>query len=55
MTENHLKDWPEDFAEENGKYLNQCLNCKSSFYGHKRRMICKECEQGIILQQKTGS
>lgn len=36
-------DWPEDFAHENGNYMNTCVHCRSLFYGHKRRASCKVC------------
>lgn len=38
-----LKDWTEDFLLENGIYTCKCVKCKSSFTGHKRRYICREC------------
>jgi hypothetical protein len=39
-----------DFAEEmmfheNGCYQHICILCKLLFYGHKRRMICKACQE----------
>lgn len=37
------RDWVEDFNEENGKYYNNCHFCEKVFIGHKRRVICKEC------------
>jgi len=37
------RDWPEDFDHENGKYQNRCMECKQTFMGHKRRVICKKC------------
>ncbi len=36
-------DWSEDFSHENGRYLNTCHVCGSSFMGHKRRVTCKLC------------
>lgn len=36
-------DWPEDFQHENGMYLCNCSDCKSVFFGHKRRVTCKVC------------
>jgi len=38
------RDWPEDFADENGKYQCQCIYCAEYFFGHKRRFICKLCD-----------
>ena len=37
------KDWPEDFAHENGEYYCRCYVCNETFTGYKRRVICKEC------------
>lgn len=34
-------DWPEDSAHENGDYENECAICGATFFGHKRRVICK--------------
>ena len=39
------RDWPEDFAHENGNYLCLCCLCKETFAGHKRRIVCKLCDQ----------
>jgi len=36
--------WPEDYADENGKYLNQCVTCNEHFMGHRRRNVCKLCD-----------
>ena len=37
-------DWPEDSADENGNYQNECVQCKCKFIGHKRRHVCKVCD-----------
>ena len=37
------KNWTEDFTHENGQYSCWCSRCRSSFIGHKRRILCKEC------------
>lgn len=37
------KDWTEDFTHENGDYFNQCCECKETFRGHKRRVVCRKC------------
>lgn len=37
------RDWPEDFAHENGNYLCRCVGCHETFHGHKRRYICHVC------------
>lgn len=36
-------DWTEDSPHENGNYQCQCVTCKQSFIGHKRRVQCKLC------------
>jgi len=38
------KDYSEDFKLENGNYNCHCVECGKIFVGHKRRVICKECE-----------
>lgn len=45
------RDWPEDFAHENGRYLCGCLSCGNRFYGYKRRMCCKVCATAIQATQ----
>ena len=37
------KSWTEDFFQENGSYLCNCMVCKEQFMGHKRRVVCKVC------------
>ena len=41
------RDWPEDFAHENGQYLGWCEVCGHHFYGHKRRLTCKLCAKPV--------
>ena len=36
-------NWPEDASHENGDYECRCVTCEQTFYGHKRRVICKVC------------
>ena len=36
-------DWTEDFGHENGNYECVCLACNRTFYGHKRRTVCRQC------------
>lgn len=36
-------NWEEDYAHENGNYINTCIECKMPFKGHKRRVVCKVC------------
>lgn len=38
------RDWVEDFSHENGNYINKCIKCEKTFFGHKRRVICKKCK-----------
>ena len=38
------KDWVEDFIDENGLYQNRCIFCKTIFYGHKNRVVCRLCK-----------
>ncbi len=47
-------DWPEDFGHENGAYMNVCVECKVTFIGYKRRLLCKVCvlKQGPVLGPK---
>lgn len=35
---------------DNGSYCHTCVVCFQPFIGHKRRVVCKQCEQwrGII-------
>jgi hypothetical protein len=42
-------DFVQDFAKENGNYDNVCDKCASHFIGHKRRIFCKKCQDGIDL------
>lgn len=37
------RNYPEDFAHENGNYLLRCYSCGEHFLGHKRRFTCKLC------------
>jgi hypothetical protein len=48
------RDWPEDFPHENGQYMNTCHVCKNTFIGHKRRVVCKVCNNGFIRAQKEA-
>ncbi len=38
-------DWPEDWIHENGNYMRNCIHCATRFFGHKRRVTCKQCAQ----------
>jgi len=48
------RDWPEDFPHENGQYMNTCHVCKNTFIGHKRRAVCKVCNNGFIRAQQEA-
>ena len=37
-------DWPEDFADDNGRYEHECFQCHTQFVGHKHRLVCHVCE-----------
>jgi hypothetical protein len=39
------RNWTEDFEDENGQYINKCVQCGHYFLGHKRRVVCKKCSQ----------
>lgn len=47
-------DWTEDFGHENGNYINTCIECKTMFKGHKRRVICRTCNDAPIDWQKLS-
>jgi hypothetical protein len=42
---NSNRNWTEDYTHENGKYVNFCTICGEPFMGHKRRVVCKECDR----------
>ena len=45
--EEETKDWTEDFAYENGNYRCLCAYCGEYFIGHKRRVMCKQCDKDM--------
>ena len=47
---NHPGDWTKDRDHENGCYLNRCIECKTIFIGHKRRVICYLCANETTIQ-----
>ena len=47
------RDWPEDFALENGNYMCQCMECRRSFAGYKRRVVCRECWTDHLAKMRT--
>ena len=48
------RDWPEDFALENGNYQNICCDCSLPFVGHKRRVQCKACASPECLEKERN-
>lgn len=46
-TTHEERSFPEDGTYENGCYYNNCVNCGRMFTGHKRRVICKVCDDGL--------
>jgi hypothetical protein len=38
------RSFPEDYHLENGQYQCNCIFCGKLFYGHKRRVTCKKCQ-----------
>lgn len=43
-SENPEGDWPEDFADDNGRYMHICKVCGNRFVGYKRRPpMCRVC------------
>lgn len=47
---NRESDWVEDFAGENGNYMNTCKYCGNQFIGHKLRRVCLICaiDKGFV-------
>ena len=43
-------DWPEDYTGENGTYSCMCAECKTQFFGHKRRVVCKVCAERKVKE-----
>lgn len=46
------RDWREDFTHENGNYECSCCLCGGSFTGHKRRVVCKLCNDYPEIRQQ---
>lgn len=44
---NFLKDWTDDSTLGISNCI--CCICKEKFSGYKRRVICKECSNKLIL------
>lgn len=45
-------NFPEDYAHENGNYINKCHSCGFYFKGHKRRVTCKMCSEFTLEEWK---
>jgi len=50
---NKERDWAEDFAHENGKYINKCKHCKHEFLGSKYRRACRQCSDNNMPLKLT--
>ncbi len=48
------RNWAEDYAHENGKYLNRCGECGHDFMGHKRRVRCRKCDPSTEEQPQES-
>ena len=44
------KNWKQDYDKENGNYSCKCRDCNEYFYGHKRRVVCKECAKALLVE-----
>ena len=49
---NSPKNWVEDYNGGENQYICTCIKCKQSFYGYKRRVLCKECEIDTVEQEE---
>jgi len=47
-TNSGVRDWPEDAEHENGCYRNTCITCNEGFNGHKRRVLCRVCDDPVV-------
>jgi hypothetical protein len=47
------RNWTEDYPHENGNYQNLCYTCNRFFYGHKRRVICRDCTTAAASRATT--
>jgi DNA-directed RNA polymerase subunit RPC12/RpoP len=45
------RNWTEDYSHENGRYHCLCCKCQNGFIGHKRRVVCKECNDRLLLEK----
>ena len=51
------QNWTTDAAHENGNYQCRCTHCGCTFYGHKRRAVCRVCAspQVMALEQNNDA
>jgi hypothetical protein len=42
------RNFPEDYHQENGNYMNKCVYCENFFKGNKHRNSCKKCDNGSV-------
>lgn len=54
MAKDTERDWPEDFAHDNGCYQNRCCRCDQLFMGFKRRITCKLCAGAAPMTPEPG-
>src|SRR5690606_30480947 len=47
------KNWTEDYKLDNGHYVCTCSVCKEQFYGHKRRVVCRVCDEIAPTEVET--
>lgn len=40
-----LKDWPDDYKGGEDRYICLCADCNEQFFGHKRRVVCRQCSK----------
>lgn len=40
--------WPEDYADGENQYDCLCIYCERVFWGHKRRIACRRCDEMIL-------
>ena len=45
LTDVPCKNWPDDYAHENGNYQNRCVYCGGLFFGFKQRVVCRLCDR----------
>lgn len=49
------RNWPADFAHENGCYICRCCDCGEEFVGHKRRVVCRACADATLAKERGGA